>query len=381
MAAMSLLMTPLPDPALASDAVRLTVDLDALRENYRTLAALAAPARTAAVVKADAYGLGAPAIARALVAERCCDFFVAHLSEAESLRPHLPREVAVYILNGLQPGEEAPCAGLGAIPVINSLEQAGNWAQTARRLGRRLPAVVQVDSGMSRLGLSGDDVIRLAADEAFGERVEVVLVMSHLACSETRTHSANAEQRSRFLARAGHLRPAPLSLANSAGVFLGPEYSFNLVRPGLALYGAPPPDTNGAAVRPVVGLSARVVQVRDVPAGQGVGYGLTYHTERPSRIATLSIGYADGWPRRLGGIGRTYVGDVALPIVGRISMDSLTIDATALPEGALRLGALVELLGPHQTLDEVAQSIDAIPYEILTGLGRRHPRLYLEAET
>jgi alanine racemase len=377
-------MIPSPAPAedkpRSADAVRLTVDLDALRANYRTLAAVSAPARTAAVVKADGYGLGAVRVAQALYAEGCRDLFVAHLSEALHLRPSLPADAALYILNGLQPGEEEEaCAGPDLVPVINGLEQADRWAQTARRLGRALPAVLQVDSGMARLGLAAADVTRLAADASFWGSVRVRLIMSHLACGDEPGNPVNADQRRQFVELAARLPPAPLSLANSAGVFLGPDYHFDLVRPGLALYGAPPPHTRGASILPVVSLAARVVQVREVPAGQGVGYGLTFTTQRASRIATISIGYADGWPRRLGGTGFAYVGDVPLPVVGRISMDSLTLDATALRPDALTLGSFVELLGPHQTVDAVARSIDAIAYEILTGLGRRHAPIYREA--
>jgi alanine racemase len=362
-----------------SDPVCLTVDLGALRANYRTIAALAAPAKVGAVVKADAYGLGATRVARVLYDEGCHDLFVAHLSEALALCPALPGGTTLYILNGLQPGEEDAAAETGLVPVINGLAQAQCWADTARRFGRSLPAVLQIDSGMARLGLDADDVARLAAATGFVESVRVQLVMSHLACSEAPDNPANADQRRRFLDLAARLPRAPLSIANSAGVFLGADYHFDMVRPGLALYGVPPTDTRGAVIRPVVGLEARVVQVRAVPEGQGVGYGLSFTTQRPSRIATVSIGYADGWPRRLGNLGRAYFGDTPLPIVGRVSMDSLTLDVSALAPDALDLGDYVELLGPHQTLGAVAQSIDAIPYEILTGLGRRHAPVYREA--
>lgn len=378
----------IPKPVIAPDeaaddggAVRLTVDLGALRANYRTLASMAASARTGAVVKADAYGLGARRVARVLYEEGCRDFFVAHLSEALRLRPALPADAALYSLNGLQPGEEQVAAAAGIVPVINGLAQAGRWADAGRRTGRLLPAVLQIDSGMARLGLSAADVEALTSGGDFFAGARVELIMSHLACSEDPTHSANADQRRRFLELAARLPPAPLSLANSAAVFLGADYHFDLIRPGLALYGGAAPGPAGAVIRPVVGLEARVVQVRDVPAGQGIGYGLSFTTDRPSRIATVSIGYADGWPRRLGNLGRAYFGETPLPIVGRISMDSLTLDISALAPDALELGAYVELLGPRQTLNTVAQAIDAIPYEILTGLGRRHAPRYIETRS
>ncbi len=359
-------------------AVRLTVDLGALRGNYRTIVGKAAPATVSAVVKADAYGLGARPIVRALWEEGCRDFFVAHMVEAVRLGPP-PKDATIYILNGLQPGEEEQCAQEGFAPVLNSLAQAHRWAAAARQASRMLPAAVQVDSGMSRLGLAPEEVEQLAADGAFMSAVSVRLIMSHLACAEDPENPANADQRRRFIALAGRLPPAPLSLANSAGAFLGPDYRFDLVRPGLALYGATPSQTAVPGIRPVVSLEARVIQVRAIPAGQGVGYGLTFTSDHAMTLATIAIGYADGWPRRLSNVGFAYYGGVPLPVVGRVSMDSLTLDVSLLPPATLELGSLVELLGPHQSLEDVARAVDGIPYEILTGLGRRYPPLYRDA--
>ncbi|MDR3506963.1 MAG: alanine racemase [Caulobacteraceae bacterium] len=357
----------------------LTIDLAAIVANYRLLCAQAAPARTAAVVKANAYGLGAEQVAGALQRAGCRDFFVAHLHEALSLKPTLAPGAVFYVLNGLQPGAQAACADAGIIPVINSLEQAKLWRDLAAERGVVLPAAVQVDSGMARLGLMAADVAVLAADTDFFSHVSLALVMSHLACGDEPGAASNAEQLGRFEALAGQLPPAPRSLANSGGIFLPVGFHGDLARPGVSLYGCAPNDAPNP-MRPVVRLDARVIQVRQVAAGEGVGYGLTYHRERPGQIATIAIGYADGWLRSLSNVGGAYSHGIRLPIAGRVSMDSITLDVTALIEQGftLGLGDEVELLGPHQTLEDVARDAGTIPYEILTGLGQRFHRTYLE---
>jgi alanine racemase len=285
---------------------RMTIDLSILVENYRILARRAAPAAAAAVVKADAYGLGARRVARALEAAGCSLFFVAHLMEALELKPALAPTSTVYILGGLQPGGEATCAASGATPVLNSLEQAWRWRDTALELGQPLSAALQIDSGMSRLGLSLAEVDALASEESFFRWVSLDLVMSHLACADEPQSVSNREQAERFAALASRLPPARRSLANSGGVHLGDSFHQDMVRLGVCLYGAAP---NGERPNPMQargGLDARVIQVREVAAGQGVGYGLTYRREAPTRIATLAVGYADGWPRALSNVGAAY---------------------------------------------------------------------------
>ncbi|MDP1618061.1 alanine racemase [Phenylobacterium sp.] len=360
---------------------RITVDLAALRANYRHLAKLASPARVAAVVKADAYGLGAAQVAVTLSELGCRDFFVAHLHEALLLKPIVGDHVDLFVLNGLPQGAESACAAAGVIPVLNSWDQAMRWQSLAVETGRRFPAAIQLDSGMSRLGLPPQDVSRLAQEAGFFDQVEVRLMMSHLACADHRDSFANHRQCRAFNALADRLPPAPRSLANSAGIFLGAAFHGELVRPGLALYGAGPFDGETSLMAPVVGLEATVIQVREAPSGTGVGYGLSFVATRPVRIATVAIGYADGWPRRMEGIGAVHFQGRRLPIIGRISMDSLTIDVTSLPEGAIGEGDAVELVGPNQTLSEVAAAVGAIPYEILTGLGRRCRRIYLDGDS
>lgn len=365
------------DAALAGG--RLIIDLAAVRANYALIADRAAPARAAAVVKADAYGLGVGPVAGALAQAGCRDFFVALIAEALDLAPLLPADANVYVLNGLPPGAEATCARAGVVPVLNSLGQVERWRAEARRRGARLPGVIQVDSGMSRLGLSPEDIDRLPA--GLTDEVEAVLVMSHLACADAPDAAANQEQLARFEALADRIDPgAPRSLANSAGVFIGEAFRQDLVRPGLALYGAEPVAGLEGLLRPVVRLEARVLQLREIGAGAGVGYGLTYVADQARRLATVSVGYADGWPRSLGGRAAAYFEGVRLPIVGRVSMDGMTLDVSELPAGRLVEGDFVELIGPRQTLEAVAASAETIAYEILTALGRRFARTYLSQE-
>jgi alanine racemase len=357
----------------------LTIDLTALADNYRQLARRAAPSKTAAVVKADAYGLGAARVAHCLQATGCEDFFVAHLHEALALKPVLLPGARLYVLNGLQPGAEAECFTAGVIPVLNGLDQARRWRDLAVSSGRALAAAVQIDSGMARLGLSARDLDELLAEVAFFDHISLVLVMSHLACSDEPRAASNAEQKARFTRLADRLPAAPRSLTNSGGIFLNAAYQGDLVRPGVSLYGVAP-QHGPNSMRAVVRLDAKVIQVRDVAAGERVGYGLTYARETSGQIATIAVGYADGWPRHLSNSGAAYHQGVRLPIAGRVSMDSITLDVTALVERGLTLGLgdVVELLGPHQTLEDVARDADTIPYEILTSLGRRYHRTYVE---
>lgn len=350
---------------------RLTIDLDAIVRNYRRIVALAPGSAVAAVVKADAYGLGAGPVTRALAAAGCEQFFVAHLSEVAAVRDAAPAGTPIYVLNGLAAGAEGDCAAVGAIPVLNSLVQLAAW----RAQGPRLPAVLQVDTGMQRLGLSPAEVERLVAVPDLLGDIDLRYVMSHLACADEPELPANAWQRDRFAAICARLPSSPRSLANSGGAFLRTDYHFDLLRPGIALYGGAP--RLDVRMEPVVTLTAAIIQTRLVPAGAGIGYGLTAPAATDRIIATIGVGYADGWPRRLGGRGSAFVGDIRVPIVGRVSMDSMLIDVSDVPDQARLEGAPVELLGPHQTIDDVARDAETISYEILTQLGSRYARTYI----
>lgn len=352
---------------------RLTIDLEGLAANYRLIRDAVAPAQVGGVVKANGYGLGAAFVAQTLIAQGCRHLFVAVLGEAEALAPDLEPGISLYVLNGLMPGTEAHCANLGAIPVLNSLDQIARWSAQADALGHRLPAVLQVDTGMSRMGLPEDELEQLLADPALLHGIEPRLLISHLACADEADDPANAQQAARFHEIAARFPGLPLALDNSGGAFHARGH-FDLVRAGIALYGGAPHD-GANPMRPVIALEAAIAQLRTIPAGTGVGYGLTFHAQRETRIATIPVGYADGLPRCLGNKGAAWIAGVRVPIVGRVSMDSMTLDVTDVPEAALYPGAPVELIGPHQTLDQLAADAGTISYEILTQLGRRYQRV------
>jgi len=363
-------------PQILSSSI-LRIDLDAIRANYRTIADRVAPARAGAVVKADGYGLGAERVAAALYREGCRTFFVARLVEADTLRAVLDADADIFVLNGLDPGAEPRCAGAGHIPVLNSSSQVAAWRGLAVARGVALPAALQLDSGMSRLGLPLTEAERLARDPALTREIDLRLVMSHLACGDEPDHPANAAQFAAFAAGRALFPGVPASLANSGGSFLPKSFHGDIVRPGVALFGVDPgPAATG--LRPVATLHARVLQIREIAAGTGVGYGLDHVASDRQRLATIGIGYADGWPRHLGGVGRAWWNGAPLPIVGRVSMDSLTIDISDLRVAALAEGDLVELIGPSQSLADVARDAGTIPYEILTCLGARHARIFVE---
>lgn len=365
---------PMSTGALSAGGI-LTLNLAALRANYRLLADALAPTRTAAVVKADAYGLGADKVAPQFYAAGCRDFFVAHLGEALNLQPHIGKDAFIYVLNGLQPHTEHLCADNNIVPVLNSLEQLRNWAALGKAQNRNLPALLQLDTGMARLGLSASELKDLLADLTLLDGIDVKFIISHLASADNITSPQNHAQLERMQAALKVLPHYAVAFSNSAGSFLEHGYHYDLARPGIALYGGAPQENKPNPMQPVVSLQARVIQCRSVPADTLVGYGGSYSTKAETRIATIAVGYADGWPRHLSNTGSAYYSDVQLPIIGRVSMDSITLDVSALPEGTLKLGSLVELIGPHQTLEQVARDAGTIAYEILTSLGNRYHRI------
>ena len=362
-------------PSLAAAGALLTIDLDAVRENYRRLKERLGAASCAGVVKADGYGLGAAQVAAALVREGCDTFFVAHVEEGVRLRAVLGRKPAIYVLNGLPPGAETEAVAAGLSAVLNSGEQLAAWRNAAKRGGGRLPAAIQVDSGMSRLGMAPAEVAAVAADPDALAGIDLRLVMSHLACADEPGHSANRAQLGEFSRLRAMLPAAPASLANSSGIFLGADYHFDLARPGAALYGINPTPGLKNPMLPVVRLQAKVIQTRTLAAGAGIGYGHTVVADGPVETATISLGYADGWRRRA--VAAAHFDGVQLPFIGRVSMDSIILDVSALAAGRLKPGDLVELIGPAQTLGEVAGLTETIGYEILTSLGHRFHRTYV----
>ncbi|MCH8001964.1 MAG: alanine racemase [Proteobacteria bacterium] len=364
------------DPAAARAGAILTIDLDAVADNYRRLCAELGAAACAAVVKADAYGLGMARVAPALARAGARTFFVAQLDEATALRAMFPVEVEIYVLNGLGAGPVAEFQAGRVHPVLNSLGEIDAWAAAARAEGRALPAAVHIDTGISRLGLPDDELEALAADRGRLAGIDLRYLLSHLACADRPEHPLNAEQLRRFRAARARLPDAPASLANSSGIFLGADYHLDLARPGVALYGVNPTPGQPNPMRQVVRLQGKILQVREIDASRTVGYGATHRAAGPTRIATVAVGYADGYLRSLSNRGSAWLGDRRVPVVGRVSMDLITLDVTGASAEAARPGAFVDLIGADLSTDEVAEAAGTIGYEILTSLGRRYHRVY-----
>jgi alanine racemase len=364
---------PLPETDTA--AAVLTVDLDAVVANWRRLQAMAPAAACAAVVKADAYGLGASHVAPALADAGCRNFFVALPDEALTLRPLLPADAVIYALGGVC-GAEKAFSAYNIRPVLNHLGEIARWAEIAAQAGRRLPAAVHIDTGMNRLGLGPDELAILADAPQRLTGIAVAHWISHLACSEEADNPMNPRQRADFVAATARLPQAARSLANSSGIFRGPDYHFDLLRPGAALYGVNPTPGRDNPMAAAVRLDARVLQVRNVDSPMTVGYGAAHHAGGPGRIATIAAGYADGYLRSAGGRGVVRINGVAAPVVGRVSMDLITVDVSGLPAGAVRSGDLAQIIGPDNNVDAVAEQAQTIGYEILTSLGARYRRVY-----
>lgn len=358
----------------------LTIDLGALRDNYLALAAMAPASQAAAVVKADAYGLGADMVSQTLFDAGCRHFFVAHIDEALALRLRLPAQARIFVLNGLQPGNETSCAAMAITPVLNSLEQIAQWAVHAKTLGRKLAAAVQIDTGMCRLGLSPEELETLTSQPQLFDGIDIAFVMSHLACADEPDHACNAAQLSAMRQATIAFPDVPVCFSNSGGIFLGREYHNHLLRPGIALYGGAPSVDRPNPMKPVVRLDLAVIQTRTVSAGALVGYGGSFEASGSTRLATIAAGYADGLPRSLSNRGAAWYDGVRLPIAGRLSMDSIILDISALPEGTLTQGSFVQMIGPEQTLEDIADDACTIAYEILTGLGRRYRRTYIQPD-
>lgn len=353
----------------------LTIDLDAIGANWRLLRDRLAGVPCAAVVKADAYGLGMTQVAPALAAAGCRTFFVAQLDEGVALRAVLP-EAAIGVLAAPVAGFEADYAHHGLMPVLNSLPDVHAWAAFTRTHDAVPQAILQLDTGMCRLGLSSAEVEALAEHPDRLAGIRPAYVMSHLACADEPDHPQNREQLQSFREARMAFPHSRASFANSSGIFLGTEYHFDLARPGAALYGINPTPGKANPMRPVVTLQAKVLQVRSIEKGRAVGYGATYRAEAPKRIATVALGYADGFLRHLSGQGSAWYKGTRLPLAGRVSMDVTGLDVSALPPDSLGPGDLVELLGPDQGVDDLAKQAGTIGYEILTALGRRYYRIY-----
>ncbi len=355
----------------------LTIDLDALAANYRLLKERAAPAHCAAVVKADGYGLGVGPVGRTLHAAGCTRFFVAHLDEAATLREALGGKTVtaeIAVLNGLMPGQESVFRDHGLMPVLNDLGQVAQWSADCRANGAH-PAILHLDTGMCRLGLPPEEQQILFDDPQRLDGLPLRCIMSHLACADTPEHPLNRQQQKDFAAAIKRLPTVDASLAASSGTFLGPDWHFDMVRPGVSLYGVAPTPGEPNPMTPVVKLSGKIIQIRHVDAPQTVGYGATHRFTGPTRVATVAAGYADGYLRSLSGRASASIGGVTVPVVGRVSMDLITLDISNAP--AAQPGDMIDLIGPDFDVDAAADAAGTIGYEILTSLGRRYQRHYV----
>lgn len=356
---------------------RLTIDLDALAANYRTFRAKARGAEAAPVVKADGYGLGAARASRRLWAEGARSFYVARLEEGEALREGLggERPATIYVLDGAPTGSAARLIAAGLVPVLSSVGQIEVYAAHARA-GAPLPCALHVDTGMNRLGLRLEEAEALGASDRL-DRLTVELIVSHLACAEDPEHRLNARQAGRLKAARRLFPQARASLANSAGVWLGEDFLFDMVRPGIGLYGGGPRGRPDPDIRPVATFEAPILDVRAVPQGETVGYGASFTAPAPLRAAIVGVGYADGVLRAASPEGTVWFAGARRPLLGRVSMDLIAVDVTGCEDAAP--GAMVEIFGPNLPLDDAAGAAGTVAYELLTRLSGRAERVYLGA--
>lgn len=369
----------LPSPSTPSETTaELTVRLGSLAANFRESLRRAAPAAIAPVVKANAYGMGLAPVAHALVNAGADTFFVARMEEGIALRELLPRQ-RIFVLDGIAAGAASALLSHALTPVLNSLDEVAEWSVLARRERRELDAVLHVDTGMNRSGLSHDELSTLVSGiRHLLDGIKLVLVMSHLARADEPDRDMNWVQLARFKAALALLPSAPASLSASAGIELGRDFLFDLVRPGLGIYGGNPVASRPNPYRTVAVLTGRVLQIRAVQAGDSVGYGAGYTAAQPMTLATVAAGYADGLMRRIAARGRAAIAGYFVPYAGRISMDLTVLDVTSVPANLLARGTAVEFMGDTVTLEELADAAGTITHEILTSIGPRVHRHYID---
>jgi alanine racemase len=355
---------------LARPAPRLIVDLAAIQRNYGVLQSLAGTAAVGAVVKANAYGLGAERVVPALADAGCRTFYVAHTSEGEEARAALDgRDADIFVFNGFWPSELETLKRARLFPVINNLTQLEQLRATAPGL----PCAIHFDTGMSRLGLETSEADHLLQTPDLLRGLDVRQIMSHLACADEPEHALNAQQLQRFRSLRQALPDFPASLSNSAGALLGTEYHFDSLRPGLALFGGAPTPSIANPFEPTVRIEAPILQIRTLAPGDPVGYGALFTATKPMKTATLAAGYADGLLIACGNGGAGRVGAVPTPILGRISMDLISVDISNV-EGSVKPGDWVSFLG--EDLQSLADNAQTISYELLVRLGLRFHRVY-----
>jgi alanine racemase len=365
-------------PSAAEAGGVLTIDLAAIAANYKTLASRVLPGECAAVVKADAYGCGIDQVVGALSNVGCRTFFVAYLEEARQVRAKAP-DAVIYVLNGFSAHASAGFADTQARPVINSTVELAEWDHFVSTGNRAGQAALHVDTGMNRLGMTIEEAAAIAG-RVQSEKHGFALVMSHMPCAEQQNNPVNDQQIRQFRDVRAMFRGVASSLANSAAIFLDDSTYCDVVRPGIALFGGNPTPGRRNPMRPAIELKARILQVRNVARGATVGYGATWSAKRPSRVAVVAAGYADGILRAADmterGTRDVVVGGKRCKVIGRVSMDLMTVDVTDFPEGAVRRDHMATLIGDGLELDEVAAQCGTISYELLTRLGRRFHRVW-----
>ncbi|MBT4888729.1 MAG: alanine racemase [Rhodospirillales bacterium] len=356
---------------------RLLIDLNTIASNYRTLKEQMADKACGACVKANCYGLGMDQIAPTLANEGCEDFFVSFLEGGIKLRAILPK-ARIHVFTGLSGGKPQDFVDYNLIPALNSLGEIQEWSDYCSKTVTRHTADIQIDTGMQRLGLPQDEIESVLNNPSLLGDLDIDLVFTHLACADTPSHPMNRQQLDYFTKVYERFGANRASLANSSGIFLGSDYHFDLARPGAALYGINPILGKPSPMAQVVRLQGKILQTRHVDTPQSVGYGATHRISEKGRIATVGVGYADGYLRSLSEGSLAHIGDIPVPVVGRVSMDMITLDISNVPEHMCSPGMIVDLIGPHQGVDTLAEKAGTIGYEILTSLGGRYYRTYLD---
>lgn len=356
----------------------LKINLKNLRHNYEVLKKACPNADVGAAVKADAYGLGVKEVAPVLIGSDCKHFFVANCDEGIELRSIIGGEANIYVFHGVFRNELEAFLEHGLIPILNHLEQIKIWQEYANTLKRKLPCMIYIDTGMHRLGMQEPEVSKLNLN-LHTKDLDILCVISHLISAEDIGSDHNKIQLERFAELSRKFKHSAKSLANSSGIFLGPDYHFDLARPGAAIYGInPTPYMDNSVIKPVASLFAPIIQISTLLPGDGVGYNKTYTniSNKSCAIATIPVGYADGFLRHFSNKGKVIIAGHEAPIIGRVSMDLTIVDVSKIPENLLFLGQSVELLGENLTADKIASLCDSNGYEILTSLGSRYERIY-----
>ena len=355
----------------------LEINIDSIIHNYQLINNKVGNTECAAVLKADAYGMGASVIAKALDKAGCSTFFVATIDEGIELRACFSKnEKQIAVLSGLLEGSEDIFYSNKLTPVLNDTEQIKKWAIYNKQKKISAPSILHVDTGMNRLGLTINELYDIIKNPTELKELHVEWIMSHLACGDQPRDIMNEKQLSVFLNAKKEFPNVKASLANSAGVFLGQSYHLDMVRPGIALYGSGSGSIPSKPLKQVIKLYSRILQIRTLSTGASVGYGASYRVSEATRVATVGLGYADGYLRSLSNCSWVFFNGLRLPVIGRISMDYITIDITQIASEKIKTGDFIEIIGDKFTLDDLATVANTVPHELLTRLGTRHHRIY-----